>query len=283
MSPIEQIVLGVQSLIHAIRELFRPSLWMPWLLVLGAQLAVIAALWWFAHPTISWLMAPLLERAAGESALRYPGNFEVMPDLYARADVLVAVLFGSIAAGASTALFAAVFAGQPLRARQGMGRALSRAVPLILGNLPVSVLVLGFSFGLQWWLEKHGGPGLLVRLAPVLTLGFAVLLQALFLWVNPLLMLERRTLLESLRTLPEAASHGLWTALTLAAFAMIPLWPEQMLTQGAEQIAARGTPELVGWLLVLQALVALVTGFVLTGGSVLAYQSLIRPGLEDEW
>jgi hypothetical protein len=56
-----------------------------------------------------------------------------------------------------------------------------------------------------------------------------------------------------------------------------------MLTQGAEQIAARGTPELVGWLLVLQALIALVTGFVLTGGSVLAYQSLIRPGLEDEW
>jgi len=255
----------------------------PWLLVLGAELTVIAALWWFAHPMISWLIAPILERVAGESALRYPGNFQLMPELYARVDVLVAILFGSIAAGASTTLFAAVFSGQPLRAREGMGRAFSRAVPLILGNLPVSLLVVGFSFGLEWWLDKHGGPGLLLRLAPVLTLGFAVLLQAVFLWVNPLLMLGRRTLVQSLTTLPEAAAHGLWAALTLAAFATIPLLPGQMLARGAEQIAVRGTPELVGWLVVMQALIALVTGFVLTGGSVLAYQSLVRPSLEDQW
>ncbi|HET9327227.1 MAG TPA: hypothetical protein VFQ05_10665 [Candidatus Eisenbacteria bacterium] len=282
MSALEQIVLAFQSLAHAIREIFRPSLWVPWLAVLAVQLLVIGSLWWFAHPAVSWLLAPVLERLAGESALRYPNIFQLMPELYARADVLIAILVGAIAGGASTTLFAAVFAGQPLLAGQGLRRALSRALPLVLANLPLSLLLLGFSFGLEWWLAERDGPALIARLAPILTIGLAVMLQALFLWVNPLLMLGRLSLIETLASLPRAASHGAWAALTMAAAASIPLLPVQMLAHGSNRIVSHGTPEMVGWLVVMQALIAIVTAFVLTGGSVLAYQSLVGPALEEE-
>jgi hypothetical protein len=38
---------------------------------------------------------------------------------------------------------------------------------------------------------------------------------------------------------------------------------------------------MVGWLVLLQTGIALVTAFVLTGSSVIAYQSLVGPALED--
>ena len=282
MNPLEQVVLAFESLAHAIRQLFRPSLWAPWLLVLGAQLVVLVVLWWFAHPWLSWFAAPVLLRVSGERALHYPDIFGLLPVLYARADVVIGVLVGSVVAGASTALFAARFSGRPIPPSQGMRRALSRAVVLVLANLPLSLLLMGFSLGLDWWLVAREGPAMIARLAPVLTLGMAVVLQALFIWVNPLLMIGGRSLTETLKALPRAASHGGWTALTLAAAATIPLLPTQVLVRGAEQIVRFGTPEVVGWLVLIQALIALVTAFVLTGGSVIAYHSLVGPALEGD-
>jgi hypothetical protein len=282
MNPLEQIVLAFESIAHAIREMFRPLLWMPWLVVLVLQLSVIVALWWFAHPAFSWVMAPVLTAIAGESALHYPTIFRLMPELYARVDVVIGILVGTVMAGMSTALFGARFSGRPLRAGEGVRSAWSRAGALILGNLPLSLLLIGFSRGLDWWLVEREGPALIARLAPILTVGVAVVLQALFVWVNPLLMIGRYSLFETLKSLPRAASHGAWTALTLAAAATMPLLPTQLLVGGSEQFARHGTPEMVGWLVILQAGIALVTGFVLTGGSVVAYQSLVGPELAED-
>ena len=275
-------MLAFQALAHALRQLFRPSLWAPWLVVWVLQLAVIAGLWWFAHPAISWLAAPVIQALAGENALRYPNIFRLMPALYARADLVIGALVGAVATGASTALFGAWFAGRPLRVREGLRRGLSRSVALICANLPLSLLLLGFSYGLDWWLEEREGPAAVRRLAPLLTLGMAVFLQAFFLWVTPLLMLGGRGLVAALASLPRAAASGMWTALTLAFAATVPLLPFQMLARASDQIVERGTPEMVGWLVAAQAGIALATAFVLTGGSALAYQTLVGPALEED-
>jgi hypothetical protein len=49
---LEQMVPAAQSLAYTLRQISRPSLWVPWLPVLVIQLTVVAALWWFAHPAI---------------------------------------------------------------------------------------------------------------------------------------------------------------------------------------------------------------------------------------
>src|SRR5262249_12985900 len=173
------------------------------------------------------------------------------PDLYARADLAISVLVGSIAAGASTALFGMWFAGRHAPAREGLRRALPRAVTLILANLPLTLLLLGFSYGLDWWLQEREGPDIVRRLAPLLTLGAAVLLQAFFLWVNPLLMLGNRGLFDTIATLPFVAARSMWAAMTLAVAATIPIFPIQVLARASDRIVERGSPELLGWLIVV--------------------------------
>jgi len=208
MSPLEQVVLAFHTLAHALRQLVRPSLWAPWLAVLALQIGVIAGLWWFAHPAISWLAAPVIPVPGGRGRAALPGH------LSAHACALRAgrsgdrCAGGAVATGTSTALFGAWFAGRPLRVREGLRRGLSRGAALILANLPLSLLLLGLSYGLDWWLQVGAGPAILRRLAPLLTLGMAVILQAFFLWVNSLLMLDGHSLvaaLVSLRGPPHAA------------------------------------------------------------------------------
>jgi hypothetical protein len=281
MSMLEQIVLAFRSLGYALRQIARPSLWVPWLPVLALQAAVLVGLWGFAHPAVSWLMAPLLVRIAGEPTLHYPDFFLRLPALYAKADVAITVLVGAVAAGASTALFGAWFAGQPLPASQGLRRALSRAGALVAANLPVSLLLLGFGALVERGLSSPDTPGIVVRLAPLFTIGLAVLLQAWFLWVNALIMLGRRSLLETFASLRDTAHHGIWTALTLALAATLPLLPTQLLVSAADRIVDHGTPETVGWLMAAQMLIALLGAFAVTGGTALAYQSIIGPALED--
>src|SRR5262245_66441256 len=128
----------------------RRRLWTPWLAVLGLELLVIVGIWWFAHPAWSWLVAPAIHVLAGENALHYPNIFRLMPDLYARADLAISMVVGSVVAGASTVLFGAWFSGRPLPAGEGLRRALRRAVAPVLGKLPLALRMLGFSFGLDW-------------------------------------------------------------------------------------------------------------------------------------
>jgi hypothetical protein len=282
LSPLEQVVLAGHCLGHAARLVRRPALWAPWMPVLALQLAAVGALWWFAHPAVSWLVAPAIQALAGEPALHYPEAFRFMPALYARADLAIAILVAAVATGASTAMFGAQFAGQPLSAGLGLGRGWSKAGVLVLANLPLTLLVVGFAYGLDAWLQSREGLGLVRRLAPWMTLATAVVLQAFFVWVNPLVMIGGRRLVDAWRELPEAAARGGWTGLALAAAAAAPLVPLQLLARGADKVVERGTPELVGWWLVAQVLVGLLAAFVLAGGSTLAYSSLVGPELEDE-
>ena len=279
MNPLEQIVLGAQSLWQTARLLGRPSLWAPWSVLLGLELMIVLGLWWFAHPALSWLLAPLIRRLAGEDALHYPDLFRFLPGLYAKSSVPVLVIVGAIASGASTALFGAWFSGHPLRIREGLRRGLLRTVGLVLANLPFALLLVAFSFALERWLRTHER---FTRFAPILTFLVAAALQTFFVWVNPLLMLGRRRLVDALTSLPEAAAIGAWTAWTIAALAALPALPIQMMARNASRIVEHGTPERVGWLMVAQAVAVTVGAFLLTGASALAYQSLVGPVLEEE-
>jgi hypothetical protein len=278
---LEQVVLAFQSLAHSAREGRQWRLWVPWLPVLALQLGALACLWWFAHPALSWFMAPWLEWVAGESVLHYPNVFRLLPALYGRADLVIVLLAGAVAVGASTVMFGTRFTGRELSARAGVRRALARGLVLVLANLPLNLLVLGL-YGLEGWLDADSRMQGASRPAlALLILALAILLQAFFLFLNPLLMLGGRGLVASFQALPQAALRGRWAALTLAAVLWVPLLPIQLLAHAAPRIAERGTPELVGGLVVTQIVIALLVAFLLTGGSTLIYQSLVAQGAKD--
>jgi len=273
MNVAEQIALAWGSLIQTLHMVRRPALWAPWLVLGGLEAGVLAALAGFAHPWLSPVMAPVIEGIAGEHALHYPDLFSELPLLYARFDLLLVALPGAVVLGAATTLMADAFRGRPLRAGAALGLALRRAPALILVNLPFNVLAFVFSWGIGTLAASHGG--LIARAAYLLALAGSVLIQSLFLYMTAVVMIEHRGPLDALRQLPRTWRNGFAAAVVLGTLLLLPLLPLNLLSGASGLIAARGIPELVTGMLLLQLCVALAAAFLLTAATTLVFMTTV--------
>lgn len=280
MSALEQLALAGQALGLSLRELRTGRLWTPWLALGALQLAALLALLAFAHPLLAWAVAPLVRAIGGEPALHYPDFYRTLPFLYSRVDLVLGSLAGAVATGWSTWLFAARWRRRVAGPGEAWAETAPRAVTLMLAQLPFQLLVLLFTTLIERSLADQGG--LVRRLGYFVALGGVAGLQALFLYVPALIVLERRGLWRALAALPRAWARGLWAALLLGLVALLPLLPLDALGQRSDLLVDRGSPELVAWLAAMQLLVALVVSFLLAGSSTLVYLGAVadEPGEE---
>jgi hypothetical protein len=272
---LEQITLAWQCLLHTGRQLPRRALWTPWLVLGSVQLLVLVALWWFAHPWLSWLVAPRLQAMVGPDVLHYPNLFRVLPDVFARASLFIGGTVGVVMLGAATTLFATRFAEGAVRPGAALARAGGRAPALILANLPFYLIVVGLSVGVESWLAHRGSSGIIQKIVRLGTFGIALLVQAWFLYVNALVMVEGRSAFSALAVLPRAAGRGMVAALMLIGLTFLPMVPLQQLARASGRLVDQGMPETVGWLVVAEIAVAWLSAFLLTGGATLFFQTAI--------
>jgi hypothetical protein len=251
----------------------------PWLLLGAVEAAVVVLMWGYAHPAISWIMAPLLRSWAGEDVLHYPNLLRQLPVLFGRVDLAIGAVLGSIMIGAATLLFAARFRGVGGTVRETLARAFRRSGTLVLCHLPFNALLVVLTLVVDRALvARRAGlmHGALVFAGVVVV---PVVVQAVFLYVGPLVMLEGRSALAALRELPRTWRRGMWAALFLGLVMLLPLMPIHFLSGHAEAIAERGSPELIGWLLIGEVGVGLLVWFVLSGSACLVYLGAIaEPG-----
>jgi hypothetical protein len=280
MKLLEQLALAGQALWLTARELRTGRLWAPWLVLGALQCAVLLALLGFAHPLLAWAVAPFVRAIGGEPALHYPGFYRALPFLYSRADLVVGALAGAVATGWSTRLFAARWHRETLPPGGAWAETAPRTLTLVLAQLPFQLLVLLFTGLLDRALAGQGG--LVRRLGHFATLGGVAGLQALFLYLPALVVLERRGLWSALAGLPRTWARGFWAALLLGLVALLPLLPLAGLERGSGLLVDRGAPELVGWVTVMQMLLGLAVAFLLAGSSTLVYLGAVadQPGEE---
>ncbi len=269
MNPLEQVALAGQALWHTLRRMGTGRLWVPWLLLGAVQGVVLLALAHFARPWLAWALAPLVRAGAGEGALHYPDFFRALPSLYARADLVVVATVGAILTGWSVALFAARWRGSPDGPATTWAAVAPRALTLVLAQLPFNVLAFALSAGIGAVLEARAG--VVLRLGQLVGLGAMVVLQALFLYVPALVVLERRGLAGTFAALPRTWVRGFWAGLVLGLAALVPLLPLDALGGSVGLLVGRGLPELAAWLTALQLLAGLVVSFLLAGGSTLVF------------
>jgi hypothetical protein len=281
MRTLEQLSLAAQALSHTFRESRAGRLWTPWLVLGVLQGAVLLALLGFAHPLLAWAVAPLVRAIGGEPALHFPGFYRALPFLYSRVDLVTGAIVGAIATGWSTRLFAARWRREALTAGEAWSETAPRALTRVLAQLPFQLLVLLFTSLVARALTGQGG--LVQRLGYFATLGGVVGMQALFLYLPALIVLERRGLWRALAGLPRAWARGFWAALLLGLVALLPLLPLDGLGQRSGLLVDRGSPELVGWITAMQLLVALTVSFLLAGCSTLVYLGAVadQPGEEE--
>jgi hypothetical protein len=278
MSPLEQFALGAQALWLTLKQLRSVRLWTPWLLLGLLQAGALVAIVDFAHPLLAWALAPLVRAIAGEPALHYPDLYRKLPLLYGRADLALGATAGAFAAGWSTWLFGARWRRHHPAPATGLAEAGPHALTLVLAQLPFPVLVLALTYVLDRGLAGQGG--MVRRAGYLLALGGAVGLQAAFLYVPALVVLERRGLWVTFAALPRTWGRGFWAALLLGAVAVGVLLPFDQLGQRSDLLVDRGNPELVGWLMALQLLVGLGVSFLLAGSATLVYLGAVSDAPE---
>lgn len=271
MSAFEQIALAWQALTRSLAQLAHPATWWPWLLLGALQASVTFLLWNFAHPLVSPVMAPLVRALGGEDALHYPGLFGALPGMAATLDLAIGALPGAVAIGAATRLFEARFLGRSLAPFDALAEAGRRAPALIAAQFPLHLLAIGLGLGLGGWLESHTLSGFVRAAGTLVVMAGTLLAQALFFYVVPLVMLERRSPWSALRELPRTWRAGLWAALALAAVLLLALLPFQFFQERAGWIAERGRPELLVALALVQTSFTLLLWYALAGSATLIY------------
>jgi len=275
VNPIEQVSLAWLALGRTLRQAWRPALWAPWLLLGAVEVGVVVLIWGYAHPAVSWVMAPLLRNWAGEDALHYPNVLRRLPVLFGSLDLVIGAILGSIMIGAATLLFAERFRGSRAAVGETLARAFRRSGTLVLSHLPFNLLLVFMTLAIDRALgARRAGltHGVLVFAGVVVV---PVVVQAVFLYVGPLVMLEGRSALGALRELPRTWRRGMWAALFLGLVMLLPLVPIHFLSGHAEAIAERGSPELIGWLAIAEVAVGLLVWFVLSGSACLVYLGAI--------
>jgi hypothetical protein len=278
MRMLEQVSLAGHAVWLTLRESRAGRLWTPWLVLGALQCAALLTLLGFAHPLLGWAVAPLVRAIGGEPALHYPGFYRELPLLYSRVDLVLGSLVGAVATGWSTRLFAARWRREALAPGGAWAEVAPRSLTLVLAQLPFQLLVLLFTGLLEHVLADRGG--IVRRLGYFATLGGVALLQALFLYLPALVVLERRGLWSALAGLPRAWARGFWAALLLGLAALLPPAVLEGLGQGSGLLVDRGVPELVAWLTAIQLFVLLAVSFLLAGSSTLVYLGAVadQPG-----
>jgi len=282
VSVFEQIALGWGCVGAAVRRMFQPALWTPWLLLGAVHLVLLLMIAGFAHPAVSAVMAPLVTAFAGAQVRHYPEVFRHLPELQTQAALIVDALLGPLAAGAAVALLAAAFERGRATPGDAIAHALDRAGALIVALLPYTVIVFAITFGLQGWLVERGSAGLTRKLAQLAGAGGIVLLRVLFLYVVPLVVLGRQRPVEAWRELPRLLERGSVTAFTIVVLVSLVTAPFGVLTRFAPRLVDGGTPEAVVGLVAVQIAGGLIAAFLLAGASVLAWQS-VEIDVESGW
>jgi hypothetical protein len=271
----EQLAVGWQAIARTLARLAHPAPWLPLALLGVFQLASLAMLWWFAHPAVSWFMAPVLQHAGGDPLLHYPNVFRLLPELYGRVDLVLGATVGAVAVGAATRIFADEFQGRPAAPAIALQSAIDRGVTLVLVSLPFNLLVFALSFGLDWFLSSRGSGGLVRQLSDAIVLSASVILQSLFFYVVCDVMIGRRSVIGALAGVPRAAARGFWAALVIGILLALPLLPLHFLSNHSSLLVERGAPELVGALVVVEIAIGLVLWFGLAGSATLVYLTLV--------
>jgi hypothetical protein len=276
VNPIEQVTLAWQALERTFQWLHRGRLWIPWLLFAAFEALILAALCGFAHPSVSWMMVPLLTRIAGEEILHYPNVLTHLLPLFARLDGVYAAIAAPIALGAAVMLFANTVHAAPARPADALARAFRRAVPLILSQLPVPLLTAGISWAIGRGLRVRDASGVRGAIFLAAITIVPILARAFFLYAGTRVALEGRGIGEALLDLPRAWARGLAAALFLSFLLALPLFPIPFLCGRAMVLGSPLGPEMVAVLMLGQIALGAGVWFLLSGSITLVHLSLVQ-------
>ncbi len=174
-----------------------PVVFAPFVIAAGCSLIALYILFLAPQRPLSYLLAPPIRAVAGEKFLHYPFNFIILPKLFRLGDLFVGALVGMLMSAVGVGIVA-----------EGLtGKRPSFLINFIVAGKRYFALV-------AVWLISFGAITLAMKLIPqmfdsrfvivkaffvAISLGLSILIQAMFIYTVPVLILERQKLIPALR------------------------------------------------------------------------------------
>ncbi|MBD3347906.1 MAG: hypothetical protein GF400_01770 [Candidatus Eisenbacteria bacterium] len=282
MRLLRQLNAFIWSFAETFRSLRRGVAVAPFAVYAAVQLLLTAGVVWFAYPPMSSTIAPALRWRLGEAALHYPANLFALRPALAQADSVLMIFLGAVLTAAAVHMFASFYSGGRDGFAAGWRAAVGRYVPLALVAavlMLVTHLVARAPFTFTPGLAERS-PALfrILRLGGLL---LVVVIQSLFVYTAPYLVLRGRSLISAVTgSFRLAAVMPLTTLLIVgipAAFELLPLW----LTRQSRTIATRMAPEFLIWIMVLWIAVIFFAGYFTTGASTRMFLHATQEEMEE--
>ena len=268
MSILEQFNALIWSWSEMLRALRRRVALLPLLIYAAAQVAILAAIVWFAYPPMNAFVAPLLRAGFGESALHYPTNFYVLRAAFGRADMPLWVFLGALTTGSAVFLFGSFYRGSRERfgvAWREAGRRYLPVVAVLAIILALSQILTRVPTGVFGHLADQSPMRFrLVRLVAMLAV---VIVQAVLVYAIPSIVVAGRRLGRSLReSVVLALRHPITTFFIVAVPTVLELLPVWMVRQ-TRTIMYRFSPEFMIVVMLIWVAVAFVSTYAIAGAA----------------
>jgi hypothetical protein len=177
----------------------KPVIYLPFLI--AALLEVLALLILFLAPRMPFvkLFGPPIRAFYAERFLHYPANFILLPILFSKAKMLISIIFTSLLTGLAISLTSNYYYRKQVNLSESFKQTLKRYGSLFFIFLLLIVFFQLSAKGLNIVVSKALDAGQLRSvIALLLNFTLAILVQAVFIYVIPVLIVEKKGLFKSL-------------------------------------------------------------------------------------
>jgi hypothetical protein len=224
----------------------RPRLLLPYLVLAAAEASVLVLLASFHRAPQSGVLVPLFRWVGGEKALHYPEAFSVLPTVFERLELALALSLAALCQAVVVAALPALFLEGRLALRAAARLALRRAPAVWAVTLPAWLPVTAAALAR----DRLAG-GLLAEQPDVLwfagygLLGLALMGQALMGYGLAAALLGRLPVGAALARSVRLASRSFWTSLGFALGPTAILYPLRVVESDVARYFHRIPPEAV--------------------------------------
>lgn len=197
-----------------------PRVLIPFFLKAVFEGLILTVLFYYPRPPFSVVFAKPVESFFGAAFLHYPYNFNLLPTLFYYGQILVMVIFGVIMYGMAMGMVSQAHSGnEEVKIFGNFNRAARRYFALLGIWALVFVLSLIVLKVPAWIIKKIMQPGpsafLLLQIFSYVGVAVVFVIEALFIYSYPAIIMERRGLFGSIARTFDVVRHVFLTTVLL--------------------------------------------------------------------
>jgi len=272
MRSFEKINFLIATLGKLVIALFRPRLWPPFLIYLAITLILVFALVSMFSSFFSGLMIPLVVFVSSTRALHFPDHLALLPFIFERLNWAPSLLLESLLTTAAILMFASYFRREKVDFRSSLKTA-ARFYPklLLVWIIDFLLIYLLFLFLPRLFSDfASGSPRRQMALSVGLQ-GLQILLSSLFIYVVPVLVIAKKSLLSSFTTSFKLFFRNFFTTYFILGIPQLVMLPLVLALQNSASIVQKFNPQLMVMLTVLLACMMTLRSFFVYGSVVRFY------------